>query len=152
MARETPEAAGRPVDDGWHSVYIVSPRRMDRVVTHSMILNRDGREETIACNVTIAGALIIALQHRGHGAVMFHRDRGALREYVIGRRRLGEHCFEPVLRGIVPRTARIATDHLRALEFFEEILEHDPRIFFDGRLVSSRDRLAQRGNVISKAT
>lgn len=63
MARESPEAAGRPVDDGWQAVYIASPRRMDSVVTYSMILDRDGREETIASNVTIAGALIIALQH-----------------------------------------------------------------------------------------
>jgi hypothetical protein len=33
VARETLEAGRRPVDDGWQSVYIGSPRRLDRVVT-----------------------------------------------------------------------------------------------------------------------
>jgi hypothetical protein len=41
---------------------------------------------------------------------------------------------------VVPSTARIAADHIRALEFFEEVMEHDPRIFFDGRLVRERAR------------
>jgi hypothetical protein len=77
---------------------------------------------------------------------MFYRDRGKLREYVIGRRRLNGKVFEPVLRGAVRRTARIETDHVRALEFFEEILEHDPRVFFDGRLV--RFPVARRHNVV----
>jgi hypothetical protein len=152
VARETSKAGRCPADDGWQSVYIASPRRLDRVVTYSMILDREGTAETIARNVTIARALIIALEHRGYGAVMFYRDRGALREYVIGRRRLSGHSFEPVLRGLVPRTARIATDHVHALECFEEILEHDTRVFFEGRLESARDRAVRRANVIRDTT
>jgi hypothetical protein len=79
---------------------------------------------------------------------MLYRDRGELREYVIGRRRLADRIFEPVLRGVVPRTKRIETDHVRALEFFEEILKDDPRVFFDGRLESARDRARRRANII----
>jgi hypothetical protein len=136
--------------DGWHSVYIAAPRRVQGR-TYAMILKRDGGEETIARSVTIAQALIIALERRReYGAVMFHRDRAALREYVIGRRRLDGGVFEPVLRGVVPRTGRLATDHVRALEFFEEIMEHDPRVFLDGRLV--RDRAANRNEIIGDAT
>jgi hypothetical protein len=148
---ETPEIDRDRAGDGWRSVYIASPRRLDGAVTYAMIVKRDGAEETIARNVTIARALVIALEHRGgYGAAMVYRDRGALREYVIGRRRLGEGAFEPVLRGVVPRTARIATDHIHALEFFEEIMEHDPRVFFDGRLV--RNRAVRRNNLIGDAT
>jgi hypothetical protein len=111
-----------------------------------MIVKRDGREEAIAHDVTIARALIIALEHRGgYGAAMFHRERGSLREYVIGRRLLAGRTFEPVLRGVVPRTARIERDHVHALEFFEEVLEHDPRVFFDGRLI--RERAAKRNDI-----
>jgi hypothetical protein len=138
--------------DGWHSAYIASPRRLQGR-TYAMILKCDGGEETIARDVTIAQALVIALEHRsGYGAAMFYRDRAALREYVIGRRRLGGNAFEPVLRGVVPRTTRLATDHVRALEFFEEILEHDPRVFFDGRLESAFVRASRRANVIGGAT
>jgi hypothetical protein len=129
-------AANRP----WRSVDIASPRRLDGK-RYAMIVKRDGGEETIARNVTIAQALVIALEHRaGHGAAMFYRDRDALREYVIGRRRLCGDAFEPVLRGIVPRTARLAADHVNALEFFEEILEDDPRVFFGGRIERERKR------------
>jgi len=131
----------------WRSVYIGSPRRMDGK-RFAMIVKRDGREETIAPHATIAQALIIALElGREHGAAMFYRDRGDLREYVIGRRRLKTNVFEAVLRGAVPRTARVATDHVRALEFFEEVMEHDPRVFFEGRLV--RTRAAYRSNAAS---
>lgn len=127
-----------PAGQPWRSVYIASPRRLDGA-RYAMIVKRDEGEETIAPHATIAQALIIALEYRKeHGAAMFYRDRGDLREYVIGRRRLDTDVFEPVLRGVVPRTARIATDHVRALEFFEEVLEHDPRVFFDGRLLRNR--------------
>jgi hypothetical protein len=140
-----------PAGDGWQSVYIGEPRRLDGIITYAVIVKRNGGEEAIARNVTIARALVIALEHRGgYGAAMVYRDRGALREYVIGRRRLGEGTFEPVLRGVVPRTARIATDHVHALEFFEEVLEPDPRVFFDGRL--TRDRAANRNKIIGDAT
>ena len=144
---ETPTTDRVPAaSDPWRSVYIATPRRLDGK-KYAMIVKRDGGEETIAHNVTIAQALVIALElGREHGAVMFYRDRASLREYVIGRRRLGGGVFEPVLRGVVPRTARLATDHVRALEFFEEIMEHDPRVFFDGRLV--RVPAARRDNVI----
>jgi hypothetical protein len=136
---ETPTTDRVPAaSDPWRSVYIASPRRLDGK-RYAMIVKREGGEKTIARNVTIAQALVIALERgREHGAVMFYRDRGAFREYVIGRRRLVEGAFEPVLRGVVPRTARLETDHVRALEFFEEIIEHDPRVFFDGRLVRNR--------------
>lgn len=144
---KTPTTQRAPsADQPWRSVYIASPRRLDGK-KYAMIVKRDGGEETIARNVTIAQALVIALElGREHGAVMFYRDRGKLREYVIGRRRLDGGAFEPVLRGGVQRTARIETDHVRALEFFEEILEHDPRVFFDGRLV--RVPVARRDNVV----
>jgi hypothetical protein len=147
---ETPTTERLPPAGGlWRSVYIASPRRLDGK-RYAMIIKRDG-EETIARNVTIAQALVIALElGREHGAVMFYRDRGALREYVIGRRRLNGKVFEPVLRGVVPRTARLAADHVHALEFFEEVMEHDPRVFFDGRLV--RDRAANRNGIIGDAT
>lgn len=139
-----------PAGQPWRSVYIGAPRRLDGK-RFTMIVKRDGREETIAPHATIAQALIIALEYRKeHGAAMFYRDRGDFREYVIGRCRLDTDAFEPVLRGVVPRTARIATDHVRALEFFEEVLEHDPRVFFDGRLV--RKRPALRDNIIGDAT
>lgn len=148
---ETPTTErGPPAGILWRSVYIASPRRLDGK-RYAMIRKRDGGEETIAHNVTIAQALVIALEHRGeYGAVMFYRDRDAFREYLIGRRRLGGDVFEPVLRGVVPRTARLAADHVHALEFFEEIMEHDPRVFFDGRLV--RDRAANRNEIIGDAT
>ncbi len=148
---ETPTIERGPSAGGlWRSVYIASPRRLDGK-RYAMIVKRDGGEETIARNVTIAQALIVALEHRReHGAVMFYRDRGALREYLIGRRRLDGGVFEPVLRGVVPRTARLAADHVHALEFFEEIMEHDPRVYFDGRLV--RDRAANRKEIIGDAT
>ncbi|MCK1500468.1 hypothetical protein [Bradyrhizobium sp. 188] len=104
-----------------------------------MLVKRDGGEEIIAPHATIAQALIIALEHRKeHGAAMFYRDRGDLREYVIGRCRRDTDVFEPVLRGVVQRTANIAADHVRALEYFEDIMEHDTRVFFDGRLVRNR--------------
>ena len=139
-----------PAGQPWRSVYIGAPRRLEGK-RFAMIVERDEGEETIAPHATIAQALIIALEYRKeHGAAMFYRDRGDFREYVIGRRRLDTDIFEPVLRGVVPRTARIATDHVRALEFFEEIMEHDPRVFFDGRLV--RNRAAPRDNVIGRAT
>lgn len=145
---ETPKTdPGLSAGDRWRSVYIASPRRLDGK-RYAMILKCDDGEETIAHDVTIAQALVIALEHRReYGAVMFYRDRAALREYVIGRRRLGGDVFEPVLRGLVPRTARIATDHVRALEFFEEILEHDPPLFFKGRLENARKRGARRANI-----
>jgi hypothetical protein len=148
---ETPTTErGQSIDHPWRSVYIATPRRLEGK-KYAMIVKREGGEETIARNVTIAQALIIALElGREHGAVMFYRDRASLREYVIGRRRLNGKVFEPVLRGVVPRTARLETDHVRALEFFEEILEHDPRVFFDGRLV--RFPAARRNNVIGEAT
>jgi hypothetical protein len=148
---ETPTTErGQSIDHPWRSVYIATPRRLDGK-KYAMIVKRDCGEETIARNVTIAQALIIALEHRReYGAVMFYRDRGAFREYVIGRRRLVGGAFEPVLRGVVPRTTRLATDHVRALEFFEEIIEHDPRVFFDGRLV--RERAANRNEIIGDAT
>ncbi|MET4296236.1 hypothetical protein ABIB06_007030 [Bradyrhizobium sp. LB8.2] len=144
---ETPTTDRVPAaSDPWRSVYIATPRRLDGK-KYAMIVNRDGGEETIAHNVTIAQALIIALEHRRElSAIMFYRDRGAFREYVIGRRRLIGGAFEPVLRGVVPRTTRLATDHVRALQFFEEIIEHDPRAFFDGRLV--RFPVSRRNNVI----
>jgi hypothetical protein len=138
---------GPSADLLWRSVYIASPRRLD-CKRYAMIVKRDGGDETIARNVTIAQALAIALEHRtGYGAAMFYRDRACLREYVIGRRLLGGDAFEPVLRGLVPLTARLATDHVRALEFFEEILEHDPRVFFDGRLEKEGKRAMRPGNV-----
>jgi hypothetical protein len=150
---ETPEIDRDRAGDGWRSVYIASPRRLDGAVTYAMSVKRDGGEETIARDVTIARALVIALEHRnGYGAAMFYRDRGVLREYVIGRRLLAGDAFEPVLRGLVPRTACLATDHVRALEFFEEILEDDPRMFFDGRLERERKRAIRRRNVIGDAT
>lgn len=143
---------GSSADDRWRSVYIASPRRL-KGRTYAMILKRDGGQDTIARDVTIAQALVIALEHRsGYGAAMFYRDRAALREYVIGRRRLDGGVFEPVLRGVVPRTARLAIDHVRALEFFEEVLEHDPRVFFDGRLESASHRAMRRANIIGDAT
>jgi hypothetical protein len=149
---ENQETGRVPAGDGWQSVYIGEPRRLDGVVTYSVIAKRDGREQTIAWNVTIARALVIALEHPGGcGAAMFYHDRGELREYVIGRRRWVGHAFEPVLRGVVPRTARLAIDHIRALEFFEEVLEHDPRVFFDGRLESASDRAMRRANIIGEA-
>jgi hypothetical protein len=118
-----------------------------------MIVKREGGEKTIARNVTIVQALVIALERgREHGAVMFYRDRGAFREYVIGRRRLVGGAFEPVLRGVVPRTTRLATDHVRALEFFEEIIEHDPRVFFDGRLTRTTKRAMLRVDINGEAT
>jgi hypothetical protein len=83
---------------------------------------------------------------------MIYRDRGAFRDYAIGRRPLCGGAFEGVVSGLVPRTTRLATDHVRALEFFEEILEHDPRVFFDGRLESAFDRAARRRNVIGVTT
>jgi hypothetical protein len=129
--------------DHWHSVFIAAPRRLHTAVVYRMSVKRDGVEEIIAHGVTIARALVIALEHGGgRGAEMFYRDRGELREYVIGRRRLADRIFEPVLRGVVPRTKRIETDHVRALEFFEEILADDPRVFFAGRLI--RERPAKR--------
>lgn len=148
---ETP-TAGRVPSAGnlWQPVYIASPRRFDGK-RYAMIARRDGGEETIAHDVTIAQALVIALEHRrSHGAVMFYRDRGDLREYVIGRRPLDGGAVVPVLRGVVPRTRRVEVDHVRALEFFEEILADDPRVFFDGRLV--RGRAARRNTVVGDAT
>lgn len=145
---ETPTTApvtpARQPSVSWRAVYIGAPRPLDGP-RYAMIVKRDGGEETIAPHATIAQALIIALEHRKeHGAAMFYRDRGDLREYVIGRRRSDTGVFEPVLRGVVPRTARIATDHVRALEFFEEVMEHDPRVFFDGRLVRNRPALTAK--------
>jgi hypothetical protein len=83
---------------------------------------------------------------------MIYRDRGAFRDYVIGRRPLCGGAFEGVVSGLVPRTIRLATDQVRALEFFEEILEHDPRVFFDGRLERAFDRAVRRRNVIGVTT
>lgn len=144
---ETLTTERSPPAEVWQSVFIAAPRRLaEGAVTYRMIVKRDGREEIIAHDVTIARALIIALEHRGGcGATMFYRDRGSLREYVIGRRRLVGRTFEPVLRGVVPRTARNERDHVHALEFFEEVLEHDARVFFDGRLV--RERPAKRTDI-----
>lgn len=139
-----------PAGHAWRSVYIGAPRRMDGR-RFAMIVKRDGGEQIIAPHATIAQALIIALEYRKeHGAAMFYRDRGDFREYIIGRCRLSTDVFEPVLRGVVPRTARIATDHIRALEFFEEVLERDPRVFFDGRLV--RNRTAPPADIDGDAT
>lgn len=127
-----------PAAQPWRSVYIRAPRSLDGK-RFAMIVKRDGGEEIIAPHATIAQALIIALEHRKeHGAAMFYRDRGDLREYVIGRCRRDTDVFEPVLRGVVQRTANIAADHVRALEYFEDIIEHDTRVFFDGRLVRNR--------------
>ena len=54
--------------------------------------------------MTIVQALVIALERgREHGALMFYRDRGAFREYVIGRRRLVAGTSSPSC--VVPRTA-----------------------------------------------
>jgi hypothetical protein len=147
-----PKESGRAqAADDWHSVFIASPRHLSGGATYAMTVKRDGGEETIARNVTIARALVIALEHGGgRGAAMIHRDRGELREYVIGRRPLGGGAFEPVLRGAVRRTGRIETDHVHALELFEEILEHDPRVFFDGRLV--RERSTRPSNIVGDAT
>ncbi|ULL01508.1 hypothetical protein [Bradyrhizobium sp. I71] len=147
-----PEEGGRaPTVEHWHSVFIAAPRRLHNAVRYRMSVKRDGVEEIIAHDVSIARALVIALEHGGgRGAEMFYRNRGDLREYVIGRRRLADKIFEPVLRGVVPRTGRIETDHVRALEFFEEVLEHDPRVFFGGRLV--RERPANRNTSIRATT
>jgi hypothetical protein len=134
--------------DRWRLVDIASPRSMAGR-TYAMIAKRDGVEETIARDVTLAQALFVALEHRGGClAAMVYRDRGDLREYVIGRRPTGTKTFEAVLRGAVPRTARIAVDHVRALEFFEEVLEHDARVFFDGRLERTRPRGTRRRNAV----
>ncbi len=135
-----PDQGGRALSaDDWHSVFIAAPRRLHDAVVYRMSVKRDGVEEIMAHDVTIAQALVIALEHGGgSGAAMLYRDRGELREYVIGRRRLADKVFEPVLRGVVPRTGRIETDHVRALEFFEEILKDDPRVFFGGRLIRQR--------------
>jgi hypothetical protein len=149
---EAPKADRSPVGGCWQPVFIAEPRRLDRVATYSVIVKRDGREETIADNATIARALVIALEYGGYGAAMFYRDRGTLREYIIGRRRLGGNPFEAVLRGVVPRTARIAIDHVHALEFFEEIFADDPRLFFDGRLEIARGRARRRRDVTGEAT
>ena len=150
---ETPTTERGPsIDHPWRSVYIATPRRMDGK-KYAMIVKRDGGEETIAHNVTIAQALVIALEHRReHGAAMFYRDRTDFREYVIGRRRLDGGVFEPVLRGVVPRTVRLEIDHVRALEFFEEIMEDDPRIFFEGRLTRTTKRAMRRVDISGEAT
>jgi hypothetical protein len=140
---------GPSADDRWRPVRIASPRRLNGR-TYAMIAKGDGGEEIIAHGVTIAQALIVALERRGYRAAMFFRDRGDLREYVVGRRRLDGDVFEPVLRGVVPRTARLGADHVRALEFFEEVLEHDPRAFFDGRL--RRVRASNRNTDVGGAT
>lgn len=147
-----PEEGGRaPPADHWHSVFIAAPRRLHKAVGYRMSVKRDGVEEVIAHDVTIARALVIALEHGGgRGAAMLYRDRGDLREYVIGRRRLADRVFEPVLHGVVPRTKRIETDHVRALEFFEEIMADDPRVFFEGRLV--RERKPKRNAIVGGAT
>lgn len=147
-----PKESGRAqAADDWYSVLIASPRHLSGAATYAMVVRRDDGDEIIAPHATIAQALVIALEYRkGHSAAMFCRDRGDLREYVIGRRRLDTGGFEPVLRGAVPRTARIAIDHVRALEFFEEVMEHDPRVFFDGRLV--RNRPERRADLDGDAT
>jgi hypothetical protein len=141
---------GLPGDDRWRAVDIASPRPLDGP-TYTMIATRDGGEEIVARYVSLAQALFVALELRG-GCVagMVYRDRGDFREYVIGRRPTGANTFKPVLRGVVPRTARIAADHIRALEFFEEVMQHDPRIFFDGRLV--RERAGNRNTNIGART
>jgi hypothetical protein len=124
-----------PFGEGWHAVHIGAARRVDGF-RYAMIVNRESGEATIAAPVTIAEALVIALELGDKcGAAMFYRDRGERREHVIGRRRSDTGVFEPVLSASVGRTARIATDHVSALEFFEDVMEHDPRVFFDGRLV-----------------
>ena len=150
---ETPTTDRVPAaSDPWRSVHIASPRRLDGK-RYAMIVKREGGEKTIARNVTIVQALVIALERgREHGALMFYRDRGAFREYVIGRRRLVAGTFEPVLRGLVPRTALVAADHVRALEFFEEIMEDDPRIFFEGRLTRTTKRVMRRVDINGEAT
>lgn len=51
------------------------------------------------------------------------------------------------VRAIAPRR-RLATDHVRALEFFEDVLEHDTRVFFQGRLERTRPRAMRRRNAI----
>lgn len=135
-----------PTGQPWRSVYIGAPRSMDGK-RFAIIVERDQGEETIAPHATIAQALIIVLAYRKeYGAAMFYRDRGDFREYVIGRHRLDSDVFEPVLRGVVPRTAHLANDHVRALEFFEEVLEHDPRVYFDGRLERTRSRTADQAS------
>lgn len=137
----------------WRSVLIAAPRRMARHVGYRMTVRQDGVEETIARDITIAQALVIALEHGGaYGAAMVYKDKiyrepGGLREYVVGRRRLADSVFEPVLHGVVPRTNRLETDHVRALEFFEEILEDDPRAVFDGRIERERRRAVRRADI-----
>jgi hypothetical protein len=115
---ETPTTdRGPSTDDCWRSVYIASPRRLEGR-TYAMILRRDGVEDTIARAVTIAQALVIALEHRtGYGAVM-SLPRPGLSSRIRHRPSFaGRERLEPVLRGVV-RTARLASDHVRALEFF----------------------------------
>ncbi|TXG96753.1 MAG: hypothetical protein E6R08_08720 [Nevskiaceae bacterium] len=147
MNGSAPQAAA------WRSVLIAPPRRMARHVGYRMIARRDGVEETIARDVTIAQALVIALEHGGgYGAAMVykdadHREPGGLRQYVVGRLRLTDRVFEPVLHGVVPRSNRLETDLVRALEFFEEILADDPRAFFDGRIERERLRSARRADI-----
>jgi hypothetical protein len=137
---------------GWRSVYIGSPRRSGGPA-YAMILKRGDGEEIIARNVTLAQALVIALEHGGgYGAVMVYRDRGAFRDYAIGPRPLCGGAFAGVLTMSVPRTRGLATDHARAMEAFEEIMEHDARMFWNGRIESAGDRAVRRANIIGDAT
>jgi hypothetical protein len=132
--------------DGWRSADIAAPRPLGGP-TYTVIATRDAGEEIVARHATLAKALFVALELRGGCvAAMVYRDRGDFRQYVIGRRRRSDGVFEPVLQAVVPRTSRIENDHVRALEFFEEIMQQDCRVFFCGRLARTKPSPRRAGS------